>query len=142
MPTLNARQINGVVRTTEPVWSNLERLAEAASVWFTYDTHAGVYAWVINEAGNSVATITEADIIGPIQVSGSGLTNLYNSVEIQYPRNDMNDLPHYATVNLPEDMRNAYEPDNTLQVSSEFINNQPQAEYVAMVSAAPEYKNV
>jgi hypothetical protein len=134
MPTLNVRQINGVVRTSEPVWANMERLAEAASVWFTYDTHNGVYAWVINEAGDTVQSITEADIIGPIQISGSGLTNLYNSVEIEYPRNDMNDQPHYATVNLPDGLRNAYEPDNKLQMSSEFINNQPQAEYVAMVT--------
>jgi hypothetical protein len=134
MATTNVRQINGVVRTDEPVWSNLERLAEAASVWFTYDTHNGVYSWVINQAGNTVASISEADIIGPIQISGSGLTNLYNSVEIEYPRNDIRDQPHYVRVNLPNELRNAYEPDNTLQMSSEFINNQPQAEYVAMVT--------
>lgn len=134
MPVLNIRQINGVVRTSEPVWSNLERLAEAASVWFTYDTHEGVYGWVINQAGNSVAAISEADIIGPIQISGSGLTNMYNAVEVEYPRNDMNDQPHYVTLQLPDGLRNEYEPDNTLQMSSEFINNQPQAEYVGMVT--------
>jgi hypothetical protein len=134
MSTVNIRQINGVVRTSEPVWSNLERLAEAASVWFTYDTHNGVYAWVINEAGDTVQSITEADIIGPIQISGSGLNNLYNSAEIEYPRSDLNDQPHYATVNLPDSLRNQYEPDNKLQITSEFINNQPQAEYVAMVT--------
>jgi len=134
MPSLNAQQINGVVRTSEPVWSNLERLAEASTSWFTYNTHEGVYAWVINEAGNSVASISEADIIGPIQISGSGLTNMYNAIEIEYPRNDMNDQPHYATLNLPDGLRNAYEPDNTLQVSSEFINNQPQAEHMGMIT--------
>ena len=134
MPVLNAQQINGVVRTSEPVWSNLERLSEASTAWFTYNTHEGVYAWTINQAGNSVASISEADIIGPIQISGSGLTNLYNAVEVEYPRNDMNDQPHYATLNLPDGLRNAYEPDNTLQMSSEFINNQPQAEYVGMVT--------
>lgn len=134
MPTLNAQQINGVVRTSEPVWSNLERLAEASTAWFTYNTHEGLYSWTINAAGNSVASITEADIIGPIQISGSGLTNLYNAIEIEYPRNDMNDQPHYATLNLPDNLRNAYEPDNTLQVSSEFINNQPQAEHYAMIT--------
>ena len=134
MSTINIRQINGVVRTSEPVWSNLERLAEAASVWFTYDTHNGVYAWVINEAGDTVQSITEADIIGPIQISGSGLNNLYNSAEIEYPRSDLNDQPHYVTLNLPDSLRNQYEPDNKLQITSEFINNQPQAEYVAMVT--------
>jgi hypothetical protein len=134
MPTLNALQINGVVRTSEPVWSNLERLAEASTAWFTYNTHEGVYSWKINAAGNSVAAITEADIIGPIQISGSGLTNLYNAVEVEYPRNDMNDQPHYVTLQLPDGLRNPFEPDNTLQISSEFINNQPQAEYSGMIT--------
>jgi len=134
MPTLNSQQINGVVRTSEPVWSNLERLAEASTAWFTYNTHEGLYSWTINAAGNSVASISEADIIGPIQISGSDLTNLYNAIEIEYPRNDMNDQPHYATLQLPDNLRNAYEPDNTLQVSSEFINNQPQAEHYGMIT--------
>lgn len=134
MPTLNANQINGVVRTSEPVWSNLERLSEASTAWFTYNTHNGLYGHVVNAAGNSVASITEADIIGPIQISGSGLTNLYNAVEIEYPRNDMRDQPHYATLQLPTELRNEYEPDNTLQISSEFINNQPQAEHYAMIT--------
>ena len=134
MPSLNVQQINGVVRTSEPVWSNLERLAEATTAWFTYNTHEGLYSWTVNAAGNSVASISEADIIGPIQISGSGLTNLYNAIEVEYPRNDMRDQPHYATLNLPDNLRNAYEPDNTLQVSSEFINNQPQAEHYGMIT--------
>ena len=134
MPVVNTRQINGVVRTSEPVWSNLERLAEACTSWFTYDVHTGLYSWVINEAGNSVASISEADIIGPIQISGSGLSNLYNSIEIEYPNTDIRDQPHYVRLELPSELRNAYEPDNTLQVTSEFINNQPQAEYSALVN--------
>lgn len=134
MPVVNIRQVNGVVRTSEPVWSNLERLAEACTSWFTYDVHTGLYSWVINEAGNSTASLSEADIIGPIQISGSGLNNLYNSIEIEYPNTDIRDQPHYVRLELPSDLRNAYEPDNTLQITSEFINNQPQAEYSAMVN--------
>jgi hypothetical protein len=134
MPVVNTRQINGVVRTSEPVWSNLERLAEACTSWFTYDVHSGLYSWVINEAGNSTASISEADIIGPIQISGSGVNNLYNAIEIEYPNTEIRDQPHYVRLELPPNLRNAYEPDNTLQITSEFINNQPQAEYNAMVN--------
>lgn len=134
MPVVNTRQVNGVVRTSEPVWSNLERMAEAMTSWFTYDVHTGLYSWVINEAGNSAASLSEADIIGPIQISGSGLNNLYNSIEIEYPNTEIRDQPHYVRLELPSGLRNAYEPDNTLQITSEFINNQPQAEYSAMVN--------
>jgi hypothetical protein len=118
------------------VWSNLERLAEACTSWFTYDVHTGLYSWVINEAGNVVSggSLTEADIIGPISISGSGLTNLYNAVEIEYPNTDIRDQPHYVRLELSPAARNAYEPDNTLQITSEFINNQPQAEYSAIVN--------
>ena len=134
MPIINTRQINGVVRTTEPVWSNIERMSEACTAWYTYNTHAGVYAWVINQAGNSVAAISEADIIGPIQISGSGLTNLYNAVEMEYPNANIRDQPEYFKNVLSPSLRNAYEPDNTLQMTNEFINNQMQAEYVATVT--------
>ena len=136
MPVVNARLVNGVVRTSEPVWSNLERMAEAMTSWFTYDTHSGLYSWVINEAGNVVTggSLTEADIIGPIQISGSGLTNLYNSVEIEYPSANLRDQPHYVRIELPTTLRNAYEPDNTLQMTSEFLNNQPQAMAMADIT--------
>jgi len=69
---INSRQINGVVRTSEPVWSNLERMAEALTSWFTYDVHTGLYSWVINEAGKVVTggAVNESDIVGPIQISG------------------------------------------------------------------------
>jgi hypothetical protein len=93
-----------------------------------------VYAWVINQAGNSVAAISEADIIGPIQISGSGLTNLYNAVEMEYPNADIRDQPEYFKNVLSPTLRNEYEPDNTLQMTNEFINNQMQAEYVATVT--------
>jgi hypothetical protein len=134
MPTQQIRVINGVVRTSEPVWQNIERLSEASVAWFTYDVHTGLYSWVINDVGNSVASITEADIIGPIQISGSSLTNQYNSVEVEYPNTEIRDQPHYARIELPQYLRNAYEPDNTLQMTSEFINNQPQAEHLAMIT--------
>lgn len=136
MPSINTRQINGVVRTSEPVWSNLERLAEASLSWFTYDTHNGKYSWVINAEGNAVATLSEADIIGPIQISSAGLTNMYNAVEIEFADTVLRDQPRYVTINLPTRLRNQYEPDNTLQMSSEFVNNQPQAEYLASVTLA------
>jgi hypothetical protein len=134
MATINTRQINGIIRTTEPVWTNLERLAEACVSWFTYDVHTGLYSWVINEIGNPIASLTEADIIGTIQISGSGLNNLYNSVEIEYPNTEIRDQPHYVRIDLPPGIRNEYEPDNTLQITSEFINNQPQAMYMADVN--------
>jgi len=136
MATINIRQINGVVRTSEPVWTNLERMAEACVSWFTYDTHSGLYSWVINGEGDVVpgGVITEADIIGSIQISGSGLTNLYNSIEVEYPNANIRDQPHYVRIELPPGIRNAYEPDNTLQITSEFINNQPQAMAMADIT--------
>ena len=135
MATLDARYtINGLVRTDQPVWDNIEKMAEACATWVTYDTHAGKYAVIINNAGNSIQSLTEADIIGPIQISGSDLTNLYNAIEIEYPSSEIKDQPYYYRLELPSSLRNAYEPDNTLQVTSEFINNQVQATLVANIT--------
>lgn len=134
MATLDQRYtINGLIDTTEPVWENLQKIADACSSWITYDTHTGRYAVVINQAGASVRSFTDDNILGAIQVSGTGLTNLYNAIEVEYPNSDIRDQNHYIRLELPASLRNAYEPDNTLSFSTGLINNQVQASLVASI---------
>lgn len=134
MAIINSRQINGIIKTDDPVWENVQKLSEASTAWFTYDVHTGLYSWVVNGVTAISAYLDEGDIIGAIQINGSNLTNLYNAVEIEYPNTEIRDQPHYTKLYLPNGLRNAYEPDNTLQMSQEFINNQPQAQHLAMIT--------
>jgi hypothetical protein len=126
-------EINGVIDTNKSVLSNIESLCTAAGTWLTYDNHEGKWSFVINKAGASVASFDDSNIIGPITVNGTGLTELYNSVKFEFPHIDINDQKDYIQIDIPAVDRNSNEPDNTLNLQTEIINDPIQAELIALM---------
>lgn len=129
-------KINGVVDTSKTVYQNLEKLCSAANSWLTYDIHTGLWSLVINRAGNSVASFGDHNILGSITVSSTGLTELYNSVRVEFPHIDLQDNLDYVTVTLPDGDRNINEPANQLSLQFDCINDPVQAEYIGYVELA------
>lgn len=125
-------RINGVVSTEKTVLQNLETLCSAAASWLTYDASEGKWAVIINKAGTSVASFNDSNIVGPISVAGTGLYELYNKVRVEFPHVDLNDSLDYITVEIPDADRNSNEPDNTLNIQFDCINNPVQAEMLGL----------
>ena len=134
MTTLNQRYtINGVMSTDESVLSNMEKLSTAAGAWITYDVHDGLWSVIINKAENSSKSFDDSNILGPINVQTSGLTDLYNSVKVTYPRSDINDQLDFVQIDLPTYQRFANEPDNGLEINLDMCNNPVQAELIGLI---------
>jgi hypothetical protein len=127
----SAFKINGVLDTGETVITNLNKLAQACGCWITYDIHQGKWAVIINQAGSSVASFTDSNIIGGINISGTGITELYNSVEIEFPHKDLSDQKDYIKFDIPDADRFPNEPDNLLSITTNLINDPIQAELIA-----------
>jgi hypothetical protein len=127
-------QFNGPISTDKTVMQNLESLCTAAGCWPAYDIHSGKWSVVINKAGTSIASFNDANIIGAITVSGSGLTALYNKVKVQFPHIDLNDNPDYTIIEIPNTDRNANEPDNTLNMQLDVINDPVQAQLISGIN--------
>lgn len=125
-------KINGVIDTNNTVLDNIESLCTAAGTWLTYDNHLGQWSFVINRAGESVASFSDSNIIGAISVSGTGLNDLYNSVKFEFPHIDLRDEPDFVNIEIPDSDRNANEPDNTLNLKTNIINDPVQAEIIAL----------
>lgn len=126
-------RINGVLSTDATVMQNMETLAGAAQSWFTYDVNAGKWSVNINQAGSAVATFDDSNIIGGINYSGTGLRDLYNRVKVEFPHVDLNDQVDSVEIAiLPED-RNANEPDNTLNIKFDVINDPVMAEMLGLI---------
>jgi len=125
--------INGVLSTDDSVLSNMEKIAASCSCWITYDIHAGKWSVIINRAGTSIKSFNDSNIIGPINVSSTGLTDLYNSVKVTYPRVDINDEIDWVRVDLPQADRNYLEPDQTLDMELFMTNDPVQAELVGFL---------
>lgn len=124
--------INGVIDTEKTVLQNMQILASAAGSWITFDVNAGKWSVVINRAGSSVKSFTDDNIIGSITVSGTGLNELYNSVQLSFPHKDLNDQVDYITYSIPLANRFPNEFENQLNIEFDCVNNPVQAELLAV----------
>lgn len=126
-------RINGVLSTDKTVMQNMEMICGACQSWLTYDINQGKWAVVINEPGTSTVSFDDSNIIGPVSVQGTGLRELYNTVRVEFPHVDLADEPDYIENTIPEVDRNANEPDNTLTINLDLINDPVMAESLGMI---------
>jgi hypothetical protein len=120
-------RFNGVVSTDKTIVQNLEALASAAGCWLTYDVGQGQWGIIINNPRASVASFNDANIIGSITISGTGIVDLYNAVHVEFPHIDLADQRDYVRYEIPIEDRNENEPDNTLQIQYDILNDPVQA---------------
>lgn len=131
--TTDRYRINGVLDTNKSVLQNLEALASSAGSWLSYDSHEGLWGITINKPGASVASFNDSNIIGSITLNGTGLTDLYNSVKVDFPHIDLNDERDFVQIDIPSGDRNANEPDNTLQITYDLINDPVVAQQLGFI---------
>ena len=126
-------RINGVISTDKTVMQNMETLASAAGSWMSYDPNTGKWSVIINKSETSIFSFDDSNITGSITVNGTGLTDLYNSVRVEFPHIDLNDQLDYVSVTVPDIDRNANEPNNELQIQYDIINDPVHAEMLGFI---------
>ena len=131
MATRNKFEINGVIDTSNNVWNNIELLAISSGCFITWDPSEGHWAVIVNAAGTSIFSFDDSNILGAITVGGTGVNDLYNSVQIEYPHKDLRDAVDYLTVELDAADRYTNELDNQLQIKLNTINDPVQAQLLA-----------
>lgn len=124
-------KINGVIDTSQNVLTNINTLATAAGAFVTWDPSTGTWSVIKNDVGTPVANFNDSNIIGNINVSGSGINDLYNAVTIEFPHQDLKDTRDYIDLEIPEAERFPQELDNRLEIRLECINNPVQAQFIA-----------
>jgi hypothetical protein len=129
----NRYQINGLVNTDNPVMQNVEELTSSAGSWLSYSLVTGKWSVIINRAGTSIASFDDTNILGTVSVSGTGLQDLYNSVKTEFPNRDIRDGTDYVQLSIAAGDRNANEPNNTLNISYNFLNEPVQAQLLGFI---------
>lgn len=134
MSTIKSNQfaINGVIDTNKPVMQNINTLATASGCWVTFDINQGKWAVVINQAGSSIKSFTDDNIIGAITVSGTGITELYNSVQVDFPHVDLLDQKDTIVYSIAPENRFSNEQDNVLNFQLDCVNDPVQIETLAI----------
>lgn len=130
----NFFSINGVISTDRSVMQNMNALCEAAGAFLTYDIAQGKWSVIINKAETTaVATFDDSNIIGGINISSTGVTELYNKVRIEFPHQDLRDQTDFIELAIPAADLFPNEVENTLNMKIDCINNPVQAQYLASV---------
>lgn len=133
MAEISAFKINGVVDTSKTVLSNLNALCKAVGCWLTYDSTTGFWSVVINKPGSSTKSFNDSNIIGSISITGTGVDQLYNAVEVQYPNQDLLSTTDSANFELTSEYRFPNELDKRLTLQFDLINNPVQAQYLGTI---------
>lgn len=120
-------QINGLINTKDPVFSNLEKLAAASGCYLNYDIAAGKWGVIINRDAAPTLHFNDSNIISGINVTGTALDSIYNGIEVEFPHRQIRDQSDYERIDLPDEYRNANEPDNTIRVKYDMLNEPLQA---------------
>jgi hypothetical protein len=128
----SAFTISGVIDTNKPVMQNINTLATAAGCWVTFDINQGKWAVVLNQAGSSIKSFTDANIIGAITISGTGIAELYNSVQVDFPHKDLLDQKDSIVYSIASENRFSNEQDNTLGFQLDCVNDPVQIETLAI----------
>lgn len=129
----NLFQINGVIDTGRSVMDNINQLCTASGCWVTYDTNEGLWSVIINRPGSSVKAFNDSNIIGGINISGTGINELYNKVTVEFPHEELRDQTDYVDLVVQTALRFPNELDNTLNIQLQCINNPVQAQYIGNV---------
>jgi len=128
----NLFSINGTVDTGTSVYRNIETLASAANSWVTYDTNSGKWSVIINRPGTSVKSFNDSNIIGSINVVGTGVLERYNSVRVDFPHRDIVDQRDFVIIEIPANEQEPGEILNELSINYDCINDPIQAQVIGL----------
>jgi len=134
MPQQSSFVINGIIDTSKNVLSNIDALCQASGCWISYDVSVGQWAVIINNTGSSVFSFDNSNIIDNITISGTGIDQLYNSVTVQYPLQDLAGDIDYANLTLDPSLRFPNENDNNLSLQTNLVNNPVQAQFMGQIA--------
>lgn len=126
-------RFSGVVSTDKTVLQNLETMCSAAGSFLTFDVNTGRWAVVINQATDSVASFDDSNILGGISINSTALNELYNSVKVSFPHQDLEDQRDSVYFEIPDEDRNANEPDNTLNIDYDIFSDPVVANQLAIL---------
>jgi len=131
-------EINGVLSTGDTVKNNIEKLTQGCNSWTTFDYSQGQWKVIINRAATaseltSAFEFNDDNIIGDIGITATNLEDLYNYLEVEFASRNIRDQNDYFRGEIDVADRNLLEPDNTLGMRLEMVNNAIHAARVGLI---------
>lgn len=130
-------EINGQVDTKSTILTNLNNIASSSQSFLTWDPGLGKWRMILNRPINLSTDVARAfdddSIVGPINVSGSGISDKYNILKVDFTSNDLEGETDETYFAITANERYSNEVDNTLNVSYNLVADQWQAERMGKI---------
>ena len=130
MSTRKQFEINGLVDTKNNVLDNLNNVANASGCFLTWDPKLGKWSVILNTTGTSVKSFDDSNILGSVNIGGTGINELYNSVEVNFPNKDTRDTLDTVFLEIDSAERYPQELDNTMRIDLPIVNDPVLAQYI------------
>jgi hypothetical protein len=121
-------EINGVISPGDTVKNNIDRISQNSAAWTSYDYVNGLWKVIPNRPLTSFELadtfeFTDDNILGEVTVNATDLDSLYNYLEVEFANRVQRDQVDYFRAAIPTEDRNPLEPDNTLSMKLDLVNN-------------------
>lgn len=130
--------INGLIAGGN-IRDNVRKINLASGSWSTWNPKIGKWIVVPNRPyaeGQELFEFDDSNIISGISVSTTSLDSNYNAMAITYPETAIKAQNHTVRVSLFDDnpeLLNTNEPENTLNLTLELVDNRVQATRVGLL---------
>ena len=132
-------RVNGLIDTSRTFLSNLNFLTDSCDSYVTWNEKDAKWSITVNRPYDPAVAprrIGPREILSGIDIHPIDLNSTYNSVEVEFPSNDIRDQSSFFTYDLVQfpnynALRSKYEQDNQLKIQLPFTNNQVEAQYIA-----------
>lgn len=124
--------VDGAINTFDPVKTNINKICQAGGAFMTYNNKTGKFGIVVNRAATAgelanAYVFNDDNIVSAITISSTGLFDLYNQMEVEYPSVIQKDQTDTVFLETPAGDRNPNEPDNKLNFRLEMVNDRARA---------------
>lgn len=126
-------RLNGVLDTNDTVFNNIEKIANSAASWVSFDALTGKWDVVINKEEAISYVFDDTNIIGGITLQSTDLKDIKNIVEVKFPHSDLNGQLDYIKIKIPEVDKLPNEPDNILSIEYRLLNDPVQAQLLGLI---------
>lgn len=109
-------------------------LADNCLTFITWNPTRGVWEVKVNGPSEGpYRNLGDSDIVGSINVTGSGVDEIYNSVAVTFKNRDLNGNPDEVISSIAANKRYEKELDNQMNLNYRLVNNSVQAEYLGNI---------
>lgn len=135
---MNRVEINGIIDTGQNVLANINKIAGSCQSFVTWDPTIGNWTAIVNKSvsglpGSAAYNFDDSTIVGSINVSGSGVSDLYNSAKVTFANKEILGDTSERIVSIDQEDRFDRELDNQLNLNFDLINDPVQAELLAAI---------